>query len=102
MASKAKVADVNDAFGLVDTMSVGDLFTKKPKKNSHKAKETGAKKARMTSTKEAASAHLASTLMASPDISDSQLQGKSRFYAEYICLSSDLVHEQCLVMENCD
>jgi hypothetical protein len=41
MAGKAKVTDVNDAFGLVDTMSVGDLFTKKAKKNSRKA---GAKK----------------------------------------------------------
>jgi hypothetical protein len=48
MASKAKVTDVNDAFGLADTMSIGNLFTKKAKKNSQKAgdlpKETGAKK----------------------------------------------------------
>jgi hypothetical protein len=34
MASKAKVADVNDVFGLADTISVDDLFTKKAKKNS--------------------------------------------------------------------
>ena len=27
MDSKAKLAHVNDAFGLADTMSVGDLFT---------------------------------------------------------------------------
>jgi len=39
MAGKAKVTDVNDAFSLVDTMSVGDLFTKKTKKNSCNAGE---------------------------------------------------------------
>ena len=50
MAGKAKVANVNDAFGLADAMSIGDLFTgtKKAKKNSRKAsapsKETGVKK----------------------------------------------------------
>ena len=37
MAGKAKVADVHDAFGLADTMSIGDLFTKKTKKNSRPA-----------------------------------------------------------------
>jgi hypothetical protein len=33
MAGKAKVINMNDAFGLADTMSVDDLFTKKVKKN---------------------------------------------------------------------
>jgi hypothetical protein len=55
MAGKAKVTDVNNAFSLADTMSIGDLFTKKSKKNSRKAgdlpKETGAKKARMIPAK---------------------------------------------------
>ena len=96
MAGKAKVADVNDAFGLADTMSVGDLFTKKTKKNSCNAgepsMETSTKKARMTSAKEVASTRLAPTPVASLDISGSQLQGKSRFYAEYIRLSDNLVH----------
>ena len=32
--------------------------------------------------------------MASPDISGSQVQGKSRFYAEYIRLSDNLVREK--------
>jgi hypothetical protein len=77
MASKAKVTDVNDAFGLADTMSIGNLFTKKAKKNSQKAgdlpKETGAKKAIMISAEEAAFARLAPTPVASLDISDSQL-----------------------------
>ena len=77
MAGKAKVTDVNDAFSLVDTMSFGDLFTKKSNKTSHKAdeppKETDAKKARMTSTEEAVSARPTPTPMASPDISSSQV-----------------------------
>jgi hypothetical protein len=54
MVGKAKIADVNDAFILANTMSVGDLFTKKEKKNSRKAseplKETDAKKGRLAST----------------------------------------------------
>ena len=85
VASKAKVADVNDAFVLTDAMSVGDLFTgtKKAKKNSCKAseppKETGAKKARLTSVKEAGSARSVPSPVVSPDVSGSQLQGKSRF-----------------------
>jgi hypothetical protein len=45
----------------------------------------------MTSIEEVASACPAPTPVASPDIWGSQLQGKSRFYAEYICLSDDLV-----------
>jgi len=89
---------VNDAFGLEDPMSVGDLFTKKAKKNLRKAsdlpKETDMKKARMTSAEEVASARPAPTSMASPDISGSQLQGKSRFYVEYIRLSDNLVRGQ--------
>ena len=77
MDGKAKVTDVNDAFGLEDPMSVGDLFTKKAKKNLRKAsdlpKETDMKKARMTSTEEAVSARPTPTPMASPDISSSQV-----------------------------
>ena len=55
MVSKAKVADVYDAFRLADTMSVGDVLGKKPKKNSRKSsdplKETSAKKARLASAR---------------------------------------------------
>jgi len=100
VASKAKVADVNDAFVLTDAMSVGDLFTgtKKAKKNSCKAseppKETGAKKARLTSVKEAGFARSVPSPVVSPDVSGSQLQGKSRFYAEHNRLSDDLVRGQ--------
>jgi hypothetical protein len=94
MAVKAKVTDVNDAFGLEDTMSVGDLFTKKAKKNSHKAsvplKEPSAKKAKITSPEEAGSAHSVPSPAVSPHVSGSQLQDKSRFYAEHIRLSNDL------------
>jgi len=95
MDGKAKVVDVSDAFGPEDPMSVGDLFTKKAKKNSWKAddlpKETRVKKTRMTYAEEVTSTSPAPTPVASPDISGSQLQGKSRFYAEYIHLSDDLV-----------
>ena len=77
MAGKAKVADVYDAFGLVDTMSVGDVIGKKSKKNSRKSsdspKDVGANKARLTSAEEAASVRLVATPVASPDISGSQL-----------------------------
>jgi hypothetical protein len=37
MDDKAKVADVYNAFGLADTMSVGDVLGKKSKKNSRKS-----------------------------------------------------------------
>ena len=77
MVGKAKVADIYDTFGLVDTMSIGDVLGKKPKKNSCKSsdllKETGAKKARLASSKEAASARSTLTPMASPDVLGSQL-----------------------------
>jgi len=77
MAGKAKVADVYDAFGLVDTMSVGDVIGKKSKKNSRKSsdspKDARAKKARLTYVEEAASIRPMATPMASPDISGSQL-----------------------------
>jgi hypothetical protein len=98
MASKAKVTYVNDAFGLADTMSVGDLFTKKAKKNSQKVgdlpKETGTKKARMTSAEEATFARPSPATVAYHDISGSQLHGKPRFYTEYIRLSDNLAHRQ--------
>jgi hypothetical protein len=32
-SGKSKVADVHDSLGLVDSMSIGDLFVKKAKKN---------------------------------------------------------------------
>ena len=58
-------------------MFVGDLFDKKAKMNSRKAhvppKELVAKKARVTSAEEAASAHLVSSLVASPKVLGSQL-----------------------------
>ena len=85
MAGKAKVTDVNDAFGLADAMSVDDLFTgtKKAKKNSYKANElpmeTGVKKARLASAEEVGSARSVPSPVVSPDVSGSQLQGKSRF-----------------------
>ena len=77
MASKTKVADVNDAFGLADTMSIGDLFTKKVKKNLRKAsepsKETGVKKARLASAEEAGTARPIPSPVVSPDNLGSQL-----------------------------
>ena len=77
MAGKAKAADVYDAFGLVDTMSVGDVIGKKSKKNSRKSsdplKDVDVKKARLTSVEEAASVRSVATPVASPDISGSQL-----------------------------
>ena len=98
MAGEAKVVDVHDTFGIADTMSVGDLFTKKTKKNSRLAneppKEPGAKKARTTSAEEAGSTRPIPTPVVSPIVSGSQLQGKSRFYAEYIRLSDNLVRGQ--------
>jgi hypothetical protein len=47
------------------------------------------KKARTTSAKKAATAHQVPTLVESLDILGSQLQGKSRFYTEYIRLSDN-------------
>ena len=98
MAGKAKVVDVYDAFGLVDTMSIGDVLGKKSKKNFRKSsdppKDTGVKKARLTSAEEAASVAPITTPVISPDISGSQVQGKKRFYAEYVRLSDSLVHGQ--------
>ena len=70
-----KVADVYDTFGLADTMSVGNVLAKKSKKSSRMSsdppKDAGAKKARLTSAKEAASAHPTPTPVASPNISGS-------------------------------
>ena len=37
MGSKAKIADVVNAFGVGDTMSISDLFNKNPKKKTRKA-----------------------------------------------------------------
>ena len=75
MASKVKVADIYDAFGLADTMSVGNVLGRKSKKNSRKSsaplKENVMKKVRLASTKEVASAHPTLTPMASPDVSSS-------------------------------
>jgi hypothetical protein len=77
MASKAKVADVYDAFGLLDTMFDGDVLGTKSKKNSCKSndplKETGAKKARLASAEDAASTCLTLTPLASPDVLGPQL-----------------------------
>ena len=77
MAGKAKVVDVYDAFGLVDTMSIGDVLGKKSKKNFRKSsdppKDTGVKKARLTSAEEVASVRPVTTPVASLDISGSQL-----------------------------
>jgi hypothetical protein len=59
-------------------------------KGQRPPKEPGTKKARTTSAEEAATAHQAPTPVASPDISGSQVHGKSRFYTEYIRLSDNL------------
>jgi hypothetical protein len=76
-------------------MSIDDLFAKKTNKSSRKAndplKEPGVKKARLTSADEVAYARLSHTPVASPDILTSQLQGKSRFYIEFIRLRDNLV-----------
>ena len=77
MVGKAKVTDVNDAIGLTDTMSIGNLFTKKAKKNLRKAsepsKETGVKKARLASAEEVGTTHPIPSPVVSPDVSDSEL-----------------------------
>ena len=77
MAGKAKVIDVNDAFGLMDTMSFGDLFTKTAKKNSRKAseppKEINAKMTRLASAEEVGFAHSVPSPAVSPDVLGSQL-----------------------------
>ena len=39
MATKGKVADVCDAFGMADTMLVGDIFVKKHKITSRKSSD---------------------------------------------------------------
>jgi hypothetical protein len=71
MASKAKVADVADAFGLADTMSIGDIWGKY-KKNSYKSsnplKDAGAKKERLASTEGVTSTRPTPTPVASPDV----------------------------------
>ena len=77
MGSRGKVADVSDAFGAADTMSVGYVFGKKQKKNFHKyddpLKDTGSKRTKVSSAEEPSSVHPASTPTASPDASLSQL-----------------------------
>ena len=82
-------------FGVADTMSVGDVFIRKQMKTSRKyadlPKDTRSKRAKVSSTEEPAPAHPSSTPTASPDASLSQLQGKSRFYAESIRLIDSLV-----------
>ena len=53
MGSRGKVTDVADAFGVADTMSVGDLFGRKHKTNSGKAADppvdAGTKKPKQSS-----------------------------------------------------
>jgi len=39
MATKGKVANVYDAFGVADTMSVGDIFVGIQKKNSSRSSD---------------------------------------------------------------
>lgn len=81
MGSKGKVADVSNVFGAADTMSVGDIFSRKQRKTSHKSanplKDTGSKRAKVSSTEDPMPARPASTPTTSPDASLSQLQGKS-------------------------
>ena len=76
MGSKAKIADVNDAFGVADTMSVGDVFSKNPKKKTRKAANPSSaiapKRPRSSSIAQAAPTRLASASTASLDASGSQ------------------------------
>jgi hypothetical protein len=98
MGNKGKVADVSDAFGVADTMSIGDVFGKKQKKSSRKSadppKDAGSKRAKISSVEEPVPTRPAPAPAASPDASVSKLQGKSRFYAESIRLSDSLVRRQ--------
>jgi len=100
MGSKAKVADVNDAFGAADTMLIGDVFGKNPKKKTCKATDSpldvAPKRPRLSSTTVVAPTQLASASALAADASGSrqQQQGKSRFYAEFIRLTNSLVRGQ--------
>ena len=87
---KSKIADVSDAFGMANTMSVGDVFGKNAKKKSCKAvdppSEVASKRPRPSSTMAAAPTQLTFASMVAADASGSlqQQQGKSRFYMESI------------------
>ena len=75
MAGKAKVADVNDAFGMADNMSVGDVFGKNPKKKTRKATDPSSdvalKRPRPSSIAVTAPTWLASASALSPNASSS-------------------------------
>jgi len=83
MGSKAKVADVNDAFGAADTMLIGDVFGKNPKKKTCKAADppldVAPKRPRLSSATVVAPTQLASASALAADASGSrqQQQGKS-------------------------
>ena len=43
MGSKSRIADVNDAFGAADTMSIGDVLGKNTRKKTRKASDLSSK-----------------------------------------------------------
>jgi hypothetical protein len=71
MGSKVKIADVDDAFGAANTMSISDLFGKNPKKKTHKAVDLPSdiiqKRPRLSSVAMAAPTRLAFASMVSPE-----------------------------------
>lgn len=76
MGSKAKVVDVNDAFGAANAMCVGDVFRRKHKKNTQKATDPPtdivAKRLRPSSATMAVPTRLVSISTTSPDASSLQ------------------------------
>jgi len=81
MGSRWKVADVSDAFGAANTMSVGRVFGKKHKKRSRKSADlpvdAGLKRPRPSSMEVATPTLPIFALATSTDISSSQHQGMS-------------------------
>jgi hypothetical protein len=100
MGSKSRIADVNEAFGEADTMSIGDVLGKNMRKKAHKAldplSEATPKKPRPSSMAAATPAKLVFTSALPTDTLGSrwQQQGKSRFYMESIQLTDSLIRRQ--------
>ena len=76
MGSKSWIADVTSAFDAIDTMSIGDVFGKNPKKKARKAMDPSAnlahKKPKSSSSTVVAPAQVASASTASADASSLQ------------------------------
>ncbi|CAD6257024.1 unnamed protein product [Miscanthus lutarioriparius] len=98
MGVQGKVADVADAFGSGDTVSVGDIFWKEHRKSSHRSTDpradAGLKRPKVSSAEVDMPPRTVSTPAASNHIFGSHKYGKSRFYAESIWSSDSLVRGQ--------